>query len=152
MCLLLVNTPGGKQETIEISPTGSYFDPARVVWDERIDGPLPEITLGKMQRVDDQLLTLADFLPEHAAAVKRELMPKSVPMVFARIAMHNADVLAAVDTHIAQASDDIKIYYQFSQSIRRDSPIVEQVRVALGWTQEFLDDLFIAAENLRKNF
>jgi hypothetical protein len=152
MCLLLVNTPSGKQETIEISPTGAYFDQSLVVWDERTDGPLPEITLGKMQRVDDQLITLADFLPAHAAAIKKEMMPKSVPMVFARIAMHNANVLAAVDTYIAEASQDIKIYYQYSQTIRRDSPIVEQVRMALGWTIDFLDDLFISAENIRKTF
>jgi hypothetical protein len=105
-----------------------------------------------MQRDGDQLITLADFLPEHAAAVRKESLPKSVPMVFARIAMNNASVLEAVDTYIASAAQDIKIYYQYSQSIRRDSPMVEQVRVALGWTKDFLDDLFISAENLRKNF
>ena len=152
MCRLLVNSPSGKQETVEISATGSYFDLSRVLWDERIDGLLPEIAIGKMDRVDNQLVTLADFIPEHAAAVKAESVPKSVPMVFARLAMHNANVLTAVDTYIANAAQDVKIYYQYSESIRRDSPIVEQARVALGWSNDFLDDLFIAAETLRKNF
>lgn len=66
---LLVNTPGGVQEVIEISDTGGYFDSDLVVWDERDDGPLPTITLGKMQRVDDQLTTLDEYLPEHAAVL-----------------------------------------------------------------------------------
>lgn len=35
---LLVNTPSGKQEVIEIGAGGGYFDDARVVWDERKDG------------------------------------------------------------------------------------------------------------------
>lgn len=52
---LLVNAPSGKQEIIEVSEGGGYFDPARVLWDERVDGPLPEITLGAMVRVVDAL-------------------------------------------------------------------------------------------------
>lgn len=50
MVKLLVNTPAGDQEVIEVTATGSYFDDDRVLWDERRDGPLPEITLGGMVR------------------------------------------------------------------------------------------------------
>ena len=64
---LLVNAPTGEQQTLEISASGSYYDHARVVWDERTDGMLPEITLGKMQRSGQLLITLPDYLPEHAA-------------------------------------------------------------------------------------
>lgn len=66
---LLVNAPSGCQQVIEISATGNYFDVALVIWDERTDGPLPELTLGKMQRSGDQLITLADYLPAHAAVL-----------------------------------------------------------------------------------
>lgn len=66
---LLINAPSGLQEIIEISATGNYFDAARIIWDERTDGPLPDITPGKMQRSGDQLITLDDFLLEHLAAV-----------------------------------------------------------------------------------
>lgn len=69
---LLVNAPSGRQEVIEISETGSYFDAALVIWDERTDGSLPELTLGKMQRSGDQLITLADYLPAHAAVLLAE--------------------------------------------------------------------------------
>lgn len=52
---LLVNAPTGVQELIEVGEGGGYFDPARVLWDERTDGPLPEITLGGMVRVGNAL-------------------------------------------------------------------------------------------------
>lgn len=54
MSKLLVNAPSG-QEIIEISATGGYFDAARVLWDERTDGPMPAVTLGGMKRVGDAL-------------------------------------------------------------------------------------------------
>ena len=50
MIKLLVNAPNGAQELVEVGDGGGYFDPARVVWDERTDGQLPEITLGGMVR------------------------------------------------------------------------------------------------------
>lgn len=42
MFKLVVNNPRGFQEIIQVSSSGSYFDKSRVVWDERIDGPLPK--------------------------------------------------------------------------------------------------------------
>lgn len=87
---LLVNQPSGKQEIIEIAPTGAYFDPSRVVWDERTDGVLPVVTLGKMQRVNNQLITLDDYLPEHAAAVYAESVPDEITMRQAVLALREA--------------------------------------------------------------
>ena len=70
---LLVNTPSGKQEVIEIGAGGGYFDNARVVWDERKDGKLPDdIQIGKMKRVNDALITADDFIPDHVAATEQE--------------------------------------------------------------------------------
>ena len=70
---LLVNTPSGKQEVIEIGLGGGYFDDSRVVWDERKDGKLPDdIQIGKMKRVNDALITADDFMPEHVTAIEQE--------------------------------------------------------------------------------
>lgn len=63
---LLVNAPSGRQEIIDVSQSGGYFDPSRVLWDERIDGPMPELSLGGMVRsgndllVDQAILAAAD--------------------------------------------------------------------------------------------
>lgn len=68
MSKLLVNAPSGAQELIEVGEGGGYFDPARVVWDERADGPLPAITLGGMVRSGDSLMLDSALLASHRTA------------------------------------------------------------------------------------
>lgn len=41
MAKLIVNTPSGFQELIEISDSGSYFDDSLILWDERTSGAIP---------------------------------------------------------------------------------------------------------------
>lgn len=65
---LLVNAPSGAQELIEVGDGGQYFDPARVVWDERADGPLSAITLGGMVRAGNSLVLDSALLASHQAA------------------------------------------------------------------------------------
>lgn len=68
MSKLLVNAPGGAQEIIEVGEGGGYFDRARVLWDERADGPLPAITLGGMVRSGDSLMLDSAMLASHRTA------------------------------------------------------------------------------------
>lgn len=65
---LLVNTPAGTQEIIEVGEGGGYFDLDRVLWDERGDGPLPTVTLGGMKRVGKSLVVDQPMLNAHNAA------------------------------------------------------------------------------------
>ncbi len=65
---MLVNAPPGDQRLITVGEGGGYYDLARVVWDERIDGPLPEITLGGMVRQGDALVLDNDLLAAAQAA------------------------------------------------------------------------------------
>lgn len=69
MIKLLVNAPSGAQELLEVGEGGNYFDPARVVWDEREDGPLPAITLGGMVWDGGELVFSQTRMDQHAAAV-----------------------------------------------------------------------------------
>lgn len=66
---LLVNAPSGAQELIAVGPGGGYFDPARVVWDEREHGPLPAITLGGMVRDGGTLVFSQARMDAHTAAI-----------------------------------------------------------------------------------
>lgn len=68
MTKLLVNNTEGVQEVIVVGQGGGYFDLSRVLWDERIDGPLPEIQVGGMVRVDGQLVLDPVLLAAHQAA------------------------------------------------------------------------------------
>lgn len=72
---LLVNSPGGQQELIEVGEGGGYFDSSRVLWDEREDGPLPEITLGGMRRAGSSLVFDADLMAAYEAEQRRLAMP-----------------------------------------------------------------------------
>ena len=72
---LLVNTPNGLQELIEIGEGGGYFDISRVIWDERTDGPLPAITLGGMKRNDNSLELNQQLLDAHNASLASQITP-----------------------------------------------------------------------------
>ena len=65
MSKLLVNTPTGLQELIEVGEGGGYFDASRVLWDERIDGVLPSITVGGMVRQGNQLVFNSQLFAEY---------------------------------------------------------------------------------------
>jgi len=150
MASLLINSPSCEQILVEVDATGSYYDQSRVIWDERTDGPMPEITLGKMQRVGNELVTLPDFLPEHAAAVYQKNFPVEVPMTAACEALINAGLYDAIDGYIQTLTAVDKIWWQRSDVINRLFPLVSQVQTQLGLTDQQMDQLFISAEQIRK--
>ena len=119
---LLVNQPSGKQEIINISAGGGYFDQSRVVWDERTDGALPAVTLGKMQRVNDQLVTLEDYLPEYAALLLSDAKSTKI-----------AELKAAFDAeNFADISHDAKIWRADKESQQLLSDVLAPGSVPLG--------------------
>ena len=67
---LLVNTPTGAQEIITVGEGGGYFDAALVLWDERIDGALPDITLGGMVRINGELVFDQARMDQHLTALE----------------------------------------------------------------------------------
>ena len=69
MTKLLVNAPTGEQQIITVGEGGGYFDINRVLWDERIDGALPDITLGGMIRVDNNLILDETLLAKSVKAI-----------------------------------------------------------------------------------
>ena len=67
---LLVNTPLNIQEIITILPGGDYFDASRVVWDERVDGPLdPNTVPGGLVKQGTALVVDSAQKATHDAAV-----------------------------------------------------------------------------------
>lgn len=72
---LLVNTPIGLQELIEVGEGGGYFDASRVLWDERTDGNLPSITVGGMVRQGSQLVFDSQLFAEYEAKLAAIVTP-----------------------------------------------------------------------------
>ena len=148
---LLINTPTGRQEIIEVSDGGGYFDATRVIWDERTDGAMPAITLGGMVRAGGLLTYSQARMDEHIAASKPPI-PAQVTMRQARLALLGAGLLASVNTAIAGLTEPAKsaalIDWEYSAVVQRDSGLVPAMGAALGMTAAQIDALFVTAATL----
>ena len=147
---LLINSPSGEQKLIEIGATGGYYDTTKVLWDESRDGDMPDVTLGKMTRSGDSLITLPDYIPEHAAAIYAKQVPDSVPMPAAKQALIEAGLMTDVETFVSTLTPSQKVWYTDSVFINRDDELVEQFRVSKGMSAKQISDLFIAADIINK--
>ena len=147
---LLVNAPSGQQEIIIVGEGGGYFDLSRVLWDERADGPLPAVTLGGMVRIGDALVFDQVLFDQSSAPAP--VVPASVPMLNARLALIAAGLSSVVDEHIAAmpdvAGEEARAYWNFALNVRRDHPLVVSLGAVLSKTPAELDQLFIDAAAL----
>lgn len=68
---LLVNTPSGEQR---LEDGIAYFEPSRILWntDPAVDGPLPNVAVGGLIRVNDTLVFDQAKQDEHDAAIQAE--------------------------------------------------------------------------------
>jgi len=147
---LLINSPSGEQKLIEIGATGGYYDTTKVLWDESRDGDMPDITLGKMERSGNSLITLSDYIPEHAAAIYAKQIPDSVPMPAAKQALIEAGLMPDVETFVSTLTPSQKVWYTDSVFINKDDELVEQFRISKGMSAKQISDLFIAADIINK--
>lgn len=147
---LLVNTPSGSQDVVYVGFGGAYFDPSRVLWDERTDGPLPAITLGGMVRQGNVLVFSQARKDQHDAALV--VVPREVTMRQARQALILAGLDEAVEAALAAMPGTpgklARAEWERSQTVQRTRPLVLQMGTALGLTSAQLDQLFIAASQL----
>ena len=78
MYKLLVNAPSGIQEIIEVTDSGGYFDASRVLWDTRVDGAIPAVTLGGMKRVGNTLEYDAALYASYQTAITKPALKDKV--------------------------------------------------------------------------
>lgn len=72
-------------------------------------------------------------------------IPNEVYKYQARLALEDVGLLPQVETLINTLSSDYKTRFQHTDVWHRRSPHVLFVQQQMGWTDEQLDDLFIAA-------
>lgn len=144
---LLVNAPDGLQLVIGVMESGSYFDDSRVIWDERIDGELPSITLGGMVRSGANLIYSQPRMDEHIAATQ-PATPQSVTMRQARLALLAAGLLDTVQAAIVAAGPAAKIEWEYATEVQRSAGLIPAMATALGMTDAQIDVLFVAAAAL----
>lgn len=72
-------------------------------------------------------------------------IPRTVSMRQAEQALHAAGLLEQVEAVIAAASKPAQIDWARATEINRDWPLLLELQPVLGWTDEQLDALFLAA-------
>lgn len=75
-------------------------------------------------------------------------VPSSISPRQARLALHGAGLLDAVESMVQVADRTVQIYYESSVDWRRDDPILIGMANQLGMTADQLDDLFRQASQL----
>ncbi|CUI04669.1 hypothetical protein BN2497_4115 [Janthinobacterium sp. CG23_2] len=86
------------------------------------------------------------------AAAAVPVVPASVPMLNARLALiaagHMTAVKAYVDTMPGAGGEQARAYLEYAQTVRRDHPLVEGIRQVLQLTPAEIDALFITAATI----
>jgi hypothetical protein len=87
-----------------------------------------------------------------AAEAKAEAVPTLVSMRQARRVLREAGLFGAIESAIdalpSPEKEDAKIDWEFSQEVRRDNALLQNLSKALGMTSTQMDALFIAASKL----
>lgn len=91
----------------------------------------------------------AEDVHAHLNPPSEVIVPVSVSMMQARLAMLNAGVLDDVE-HAVQSMEGIegraaRIQWEYAQFINRDWPLVDTLGTLLGWDSDAVDRLFISA-------
>ena len=84
-----------------------------------------------------------------APAPPKPIVPQTVTMRQARLALLNAKLLSQVNSAIAAMTgdqgDSARIEWEFSSEVKRTQPMVVALGPALGLSSQQIDALFIAA-------
>lgn len=82
-------------------------------------------------------------MEEPAPSVPTSVTPRQV-----RLLLLQQNLLANVETMIAQQDESTKITWQYALEFRRNDPLLNQLATNLNLTQEQIDQFFITASQL----
>ena len=95
---------------------------------------------------------VTELSPEEIQANQKALVPSSVTMRQARLALLGAGLLAsvgaAIDSLPSPQKEAARIEWEYASEVQRSSGLVPMMGVALGLDDTALDALFIVAEGL----
>jgi hypothetical protein len=97
-----------------------------------------------------EFLTIEKTNPEPVLTERQKKVPQSVTSVQALTALHNAGLLASVESVMNNPETDkiAVIAYQRAGNFRRKSPFISAVGNGLGLSEYEIDSLFIAAAQI----
>lgn len=89
--------------------------------------------------------------PEEAEAIvaarelERERRGLNPTRLQVRLALAEEGALAAVDEAVSGSNVETEEMWAAAMKVRRDGPLTDQLKALMGWTDEFVDDLFRVA-------
>ena len=89
-----------------------------------------------------------DIEPIPAGGLLKPVVPQTVSRFQARSALHIHGVLTDVEAMIQSADPIAQMAWADAQQFERPSPTIASIADALGWTDEFVDRLFITAGSI----
>lgn len=92
------------------------------------------------------LSNLNNYLLSLESETDYKVVPNSVTMRQARLALLSKGILDTVDSVLVDQSD--KISWEYATEVYRNSPIVSKLQTELNLTDEVLDTLFLEASKL----
>lgn len=75
-------------------------------------------------------------------------VPESITPRQCRLWLLQQNLLSSVEASIAQASEEVKISWEYANEFQRNDPILKQFATMLGLSDQAIDDFFIAAAQL----
>lgn len=107
------------------------------------------LTVDAERRVVVVVCEAVPWSAEEIAAHRKSMVPESVTMRQARLAMLGAGILDDVEALIAQMPGDegraARIDWEYALDVRRDWPLIDGLGSQLGLSEQQIDDLFVAA-------
>lgn len=82
------------------------------------------------------------------APAPTRFVPQMISRLQAKLALNAAGLLDDVETFLATADRSLQIYWNDTSDIHRDHPLIAGSAEALGWSDEQVDALFIAAKQI----
>lgn len=119
-----------------VAETGRYWSSADRAY--RPEGELPvwftPIGTGAELREVLERAGFADRAPGY--------VPPFITMAQARVVLHRAGLLSAVEAAVAAAGGEVQIAWEYSQTVSRQSALIAALAPALGLSDATLDQLF----------
>lgn len=149
---LLIDLPGGDQQVITVAEGGGYYDDSAVLWDEGIDGTMPDITIGAMVREDESLVYSADRIALYQQAASALIVPASITPRQGMIILARYNLLTSVQTMLdgmsGQEGIEARIDFERANEWKRPWPLLNAMATSAGLSQEQVDQMFIEGATL----
>lgn len=116
-------------------------------WSSAVGAYVQDFPTDRLTRIANEA-ELNDVLRPYGLTLPLPETPKSVSPYQARVALHAAGLLDAVEASITGADMPARIAWEYATVFERHSPFIVALAPMLGLTEQQIDELFLAASQI----